>query len=1833
MKDDWSGGAKQGLSEVHETLKALDGALSVLMERANEARQIQAGDVVEAARAVEEALKEVLAQKARLEAEVPGVTPSQDWCDREGFIALCARLEREGGLREREIARLEATAAALERAVSKARLRAKRERFEAFQGEAVEELEASARSERPDRLPGKASGEAWFGWWSGLDEEGVNDAHQEVEGTLPGLARFLAHVGQDPLTFGVWEGEGREEVEETAIAPTPVDQEVSADEEASPAQVEVSEQPAEFDAQEASRPVEDDEAFAPEPESASADEEASPAQVEVSEQPAEFDAQEAFRPAEDERAPEPEVEPAVSIMAQDEEHARGVLTTGEMDTLRRVVPVESGPRLNVTPEGEDDAGLFRVEERLRSSDFMIAYEGGEGFESFEAFSGSHWIDTRGEFAQVPWRDAGGFAARLRERSEEALRDWRLHEVAVFSLACERLGEEGYVKFADVEFAVEQLSGRGGEPEDLDVEALLATVEGCRSWWRLRLVCALMRTASMAVGRTEVSGRVEALFEDSDLSRVLTWLWWLKGIGRRPLEVLRAATARTEQPSAEELKARLERARSEFRKELGKMWSAAGGKVERSHCRLAWKEWVEESQEEFERYYPDGLAVRQFEEDDRDAALVHMRHRYRDIADRGGVKFGDRKDMDEESANLMGMMQGIVELVRAIREAQTTHHHRSGGTSEDFPKASWRKLSGEGWSSRCAVERLGRALLLEVAGLGPERSSEAVLSFTARDIYARRDMLRFLSLDRDLLEEATESGEVSVTALDVEEEMSVPLAAVLLSERDAAIGEVDLHRVLDRCRDDRTDLLMYLGPLLERRDRQRLEARGREARHAMVECQQALHNHVRQFAELAQPKTERLRAAYAQIEEELERDLTLGELQTLKTWCEALTEWARREVERTRRRLLEDLEGGTREQVARLLETGRLAEALGVSRGEPRLGQEVELQSRQTPYRDVAAEQYTVETLRGMNLGENDLAVRWLQGLQGNRTKDKALQRRFIAALRFDGFSDKDENPSISTPELREWLAAQHLNPSFVPQLALYRKLEVMTPSEPLDNRWALKKLISHVQRAYSSQDLVLILTPGLSEPFRRELLRQLQHGGLVAVAVDDVNVQRIVQAKTPILGALEVLFEEHRERLNPFKIEDEGQRVLMEMFVGRGEQARQLAHTSTFTRLFSGRKLGKSALLKYVEHRYDDSTLPSGYKLRVVYVSIPGSGTADDVVTRIVDALAQKLGLERARRRAEAPDAYLIRVCRGFTEGHPETSLLIVLDEADAFVEEDLREYQRRKEDCLSFKMRSVITVSKDKQGLPRVRFLVSGYRTTNTSAGTWANWGKVMRLEPLELRDAAELLRAPLERLGVDLCGQERHMAYQCGYQPAILLECGVTLLKRISGRAPHVKVDAHQVSQALAAPDVRDEIRTITRANFHDNTRGLLVFTVLLLESNKLLPGQGLANAAQLVHQRLKELGVTLDQKKVAEVVRDLEARELLTQTRGRLGEYRLKFPHHRATLLEDVPDLKQLARKMRQEARPEARVLSLLGDEQRSITEVVSDSPEACAGGQLMIVGTNWMTAVTRQSRGVPDCAGVLPERVFTDSRPSDEAWAQDEPLAVVVREPGRLKALAREQESALPVPLVIAPTRVLRAVLLDTRETLDPVEFYVEGLYRLPLEVVRWWFERVRCLDFHDASAAEMIHEATGGIPYMLRLVEELLFEDNPTRESVSALGLSQVLERFKEALVRLELEALGEDALTGREVELLRAVALASTLAVEPGEALRGPLMSWGHYCGDLGQEDRLGDWVADDVKRVKLLHLLGFLPMSLTASGKDPMENLVALAPEDPLMKLFVPKR
>ncbi len=203
----------------------------------------------------------------------------------------------------------------------------------------------------------------------------------------------------------------------------------------------------------------------------------------------------------------------------------------------------------------------------------------------------------------------------------------------------------------------------------------------------------------------------------------------------------------------------------------------------------------------------------------------------------------------------------------------------------------------------------------------------------------------------------------------------------------------------------------------------------------------------------------------------------------------------------------------------------------------------------------------------------------------------------------------------------------------------------------------------------------------------------------------------------------------------------------------------------------------------------------------MLYVNGVGAGEEPEVVDRLTEALARDTGFElHADDLGQtAPSERLVKTFRRFCDQRPTESLLVLFDEADLFMERQIADYDRDKEQQLSFAIRSRVEEQKDANGLPRVRFLFSGYRVTHRSEGAWTGaWGDVLRLTPLTDEEGIRLVRGPLERIGIPARDLAPAIAWRCGYQPALIIGFCRQLLNR---RMPERTIDDLAVAETFSS------------------------------------------------------------------------------------------------------------------------------------------------------------------------------------------------------------------------------------------------------------------------------------------------------------------------------------------------------------------------------------------------------------------------------------------------
>ncbi|MCA9544743.1 MAG: hypothetical protein KC613_10150, partial [Myxococcales bacterium] len=802
---------------------------------------------------------------------------------------------------------------------------------------------------------------------------------------------------------------------------------------------------------------------------------------------------------------------------------------------------------------------------------------------------------------------------------------------------------------------------------------------------------------------------------------------------------------------------------------------------------------------------------------------------------------------------------------------------------------------------------------------------------------------------------------------------------------------------------------------------------------------------------------------------------------------------------------------------------------------------------------------------------------------------------------------------IETETVRGWLAESD-QPSFLPQLAHYTNLRLQVLPQAVAQ---LSVRAVHAAAVSHQADLVVILAPGARPALQSQFLAQQRRGGTGTVAlISDPVLVRLLrpvdgQAPDPLRGLLEVVLEQQRwSSQQPFDPQD-GAEIKPEMFVGRRDALEALSRQGSYGRIFAGRKLGKTALLRNVAKRAGRRELPSGRELTAVHLNIGGIHDEGRVVVRIAQALEAALEvplLEGAERATEAdPRQALEAVFRDALAARPKTSLLVLLDEADQFVAGQAAAYRaHRDEASLTWAMRNRVESRQDRQGLPLVRFVFCGYRETWRAEGAFANWRGLLQLKPLSPEEAQLLVAGPLARLGIDAAAVAPDIAWRCGNQPALLHDFGKALVEHLQDTVPVDRragfaVTPDQVALVGQRPELRDKVADVVWLNFVGNPRGELVFCALLLMLAD-APWAALEDVPRQVRQRLQTALSPTGLAAVEEAfdrwddgveaeLRKLVSRELLAQNPPPGSGYRLAFPQHLPILLRGDTVSRRLSDAAhRLTAAGRADGDWVLPDDALDRLSWLLGPDGAELGVREVQIPTLWKVPFQDPNRG-------LAVRVDVALKPSATGFA-----------------CAHAPERG--VRLLDLPA--LRAALEAPKEGCERVV-----LGRLDEGRLLAWLTDTRTLEFADPDAGVRLMRATGGIPLLVGALDALLVERLGEGALVEGPALAEVLAELQR---RVPVLMDGLD-LTATERRVLHLVAAASEPFHRQGQ---DTVRDWQGYLEDtdglhaLGVQGQAPLDATTDAALTALLEL-GLLPTDPAGREPSPRRRIAPLAPDDPI--------
>ncbi len=275
--------------------------------------------------------------------------------------------------------------------------------------------------------------------------------------------------------------------------------------------------------------------------------------------------------------------------------------------------------------------------------------------------------------------------------------------------------------------------------------------------------------------------------------------------------------------------------------------------------------------------------------------------------------------------------------------------------------------------------------------------------------------------------------------------------------------------------------------------------------------------------------------------------------------------------------------------------------------------------------------------------------------------------------------------------------------------------------------------------------------------------------------------------------------------LNPYTPYQAGE-VPPEMYFGRLELVRELQEPSGSCIVYGGRQLGKSALLREVARRFhkpEKQLFASVVDILSVGKSPQGTEAAS-LWTFIRQGLQEAGvgGVKKSRPRD------VVEVIRVWMSENPEARLLLLLDEADNFLDADARDNFRVVHELRRLMADTGRRFKVVFAGLHNVQ------RFQQLPNQPLAHFGRAIQVGPLEPVAAADLVRKPLMSLGFTFESDDdvlRVLSYT-NYHPGLIqLFCHDLLsqLQRSTNAPPPVRVVRQHVDTVYQQGKMRQGIR----------------------------------------------------------------------------------------------------------------------------------------------------------------------------------------------------------------------------------------------------------------------------------------------------------------------------------------------------------------------------------------------------------------------------------------
>ena len=303
--------------------------------------------------------------------------------------------------------------------------------------------------------------------------------------------------------------------------------------------------------------------------------------------------------------------------------------------------------------------------------------------------------------------------------------------------------------------------------------------------------------------------------------------------------------------------------------------------------------------------------------------------------------------------------------------------------------------------------------------------------------------------------------------------------------------------------------------------------------------------------------------------------------------------------------------------------------------------------------------------------------------------------------------------------------------------------------------------------------------------------------------------------------------------------------VPTEMFFGRLEELQAVQEQNGRCFIYGGRQLGKTALLRKAEKDFH----APGRGRHAKWIDLRAEGIGSNRKSAEIWPVLWRTFIKLKLLPADVPEPNAIKgrvdrfqeTMKAMLEANPDTRILLLLDEADSFFEDDgkhdFMETRRLKELMTSSQWRFKVVFA----GLHNV------LRTTEQANHPLAHLGQPIKVGPLlaaqEWRDAEDLIRGPFEAAGFHFTNRSliTRILAQTNYYPSLIqLYCHHLLRHMLEVvrmefqmPGPRYEIRASDVDAVYRKPSLREEIRAKFQLTLQLDTRYEVIAYTLAYEA----------------------------------------------------------------------------------------------------------------------------------------------------------------------------------------------------------------------------------------------------------------------------------------------------------------------------------------------------------------------------------------------------------------